>query len=159
MEKELKEEFNRKGRDENSAIHVISDYDDNMLRKLKVNESIKRQEKNYLTKKISVYPVSLILPKILSRNLQENKKGVYMENYKQERKYHGNHACWKSSYKDEHTYGNFYACSINLQCSRFDICCKNFGRSPYGSIPSLPSTKHHACLRYRNFSRSKCPLE
>lgn len=45
VEKELKEEFNRKGREENSAIHVISDYDDNMLRKLKINESIKRQEK------------------------------------------------------------------------------------------------------------------
>lgn len=42
---ELKEEFNKKGREENSAIHVISDYDDDMLRKLKVNESIKRQEK------------------------------------------------------------------------------------------------------------------
>ncbi|MDO5047061.1 MAG: ATP-grasp domain-containing protein [Anaerococcus sp.] len=45
VEDSLKKEFNKKGREENSAIHIKASYDDNILRKIKVNESIRAQEK------------------------------------------------------------------------------------------------------------------
>ena len=41
----LLEEFDKKERNENSAIHIINKMDDGFMRSLKVKEALKRQEK------------------------------------------------------------------------------------------------------------------